>query len=188
MKQGQLLKQRLLKLKSNLFTLPNKLGAQRETLIYCCHSRDIYINRGEKKTKKKNPNWFTFHSAILCKVQLHFLQTSFNQFIGFSDLVDLWVIEIKSPWSFAHVVSQDHVNRARNSDQAARTCERFVYSTVKITRVYDYQTWPTHSRGAQRCVGFFLSWQTPIVWKARSLNSTVVWLLLSYFGRFSFGC
>ena len=53
MKQGRLLKQRLLKLKSNLFTLPNKLGAQRETLIYCCHSRDIYINREKKKRKKK---------------------------------------------------------------------------------------------------------------------------------------
>ena len=36
---------------------------------------------------------------------------------------------------------RDHVNRARN---AARTCERFVYSKVKITRPYDYQTWRTY--------------------------------------------
>ena len=52
------------------------------------------------------------------------------------------------------------MNRARNADHVARTCERFVYSTVKIIRLYDYQTWQTqllrNSRGAQRCVGFFL--------------------------------
>ena len=43
--------------------------------------------------------------------------------------------------------------RARNADHAARTSERFVYSSVKITRLYDYQTWKTisfrNSRGAQ---------------------------------------
>ena len=35
---------------------------------------------------------------------------------------------------------------AENTDQAARTCERFVYSTVKNNRMYDYQTfmWETH--------------------------------------------
>ena len=45
----------------------------------------------------------------------------------FSGLIDLWVIEIKSPGSFAHVhvVRRNHVNGARNADQAARTCERF---------------------------------------------------------------
>ena len=32
------------------------------------------------------------------------------------------------------------MNRARNADHAARTCERFVYSITKITRLYDYQT------------------------------------------------
>ena len=78
----------------------------------------------------------------------------------------------KSLWSFAHVVRGDHVNRARNADHAARTCERFVYSIVKI-RFYDYQTWLTHSQGAQRYVGFFhwlcfsnadwLNRQTPIM-------------------------
>ena len=52
------------------------------------------------------------------------------------------------------------MNRARNADHAARTCERFVYSIVKIKRLNDYQTWPTHfcrnSQIAQRIVGFFL--------------------------------
>ena len=30
----------------------------------------------------------------------------------------------KSPWCFARVVRPDHMNRARNTDHAARTCER----------------------------------------------------------------
>ena len=113
----------------------------------------------------------------------------------FSDLVDLWVIKIKkSQWSFAHVVHRDQVNRARNTDDAARTCERFVYSTVKITRLHDYQTWQTHfsrnSRGAQRFVGFF-SWlcvsdadwldrRTQITWNGGYKNSTKKrWVLVS---------
>ena len=54
----------------------------------------------------------------------------------FFDLVDFWVIKIKILWSFAHVLRRDHVNRARNADQAARVCYRFVYSIVKITRVW----------------------------------------------------
>ena len=41
----------------------------------------------------------------------------------------------------------------QNANHAARS-EKFVYSLVKITRMYDCQTWPT--RGAQRHVGFFL--------------------------------
>ena len=63
--------------------------------------------------------------------------------IRISNFVDLWVIKIKTLWSFAHAVHWDQVNRARNVDQAARTCERFVYSIVEITRLYDYQTWQT---------------------------------------------
>ena len=39
------------------------------------------------------------------------------------------------------------MNRAQNADHAARTCERFVYSIVKMTRLYDYQTWQTHFLG-----------------------------------------
>ena len=89
--------------------------------------------------------------------------TKFNRIvihmIRFSDLVDLWVIMIKSLWSFAHVVRRDQVNRSRNTDHAARTCKIFVYSIVKLTRLYDYQTWQTqscltYSRGAQRYVRF----------------------------------
>ena len=36
------------------------------------------------------------------------------------------------------------MNRSRNADHAARICEKFVYSIVKKTRLYDYQTWQTH--------------------------------------------
>ena len=37
------------------------------------------------------------------------------------------------------------MNRARNADHIARTCERFVCSKVKITIFcVDYQTWRTH--------------------------------------------
>ena len=66
-----------------------------------------------------------------------FIKKKKHHVIGFSDLVDLWVINIKSPCAFARVVRRDHVNRARNADHAARTCERFVYSIVRITRFYD---------------------------------------------------
>ena len=37
-----------------------------------------------------------------------------------SDLVDLWVIKIKSPRSFAHVVRRDHVNRASENIRKVR--------------------------------------------------------------------
>ena len=53
-------------------------------------------------------------------------------------------VKVKKHRSFAHVIRRDHVNRIRNADHAARTCERFVSSIVKITRLYDYQTWQTH--------------------------------------------
>ena len=40
-----------------------------------------------------------------------------------------------------------------------RVCEQFVYYTVKITRLHDYQTWETHfwrnSQEVQSFVGFF---------------------------------
>ena len=49
----------------------------------------------------------------------------------------------KSVWSFVHVVCWDHMNRACSTDQAVRTCEKFVYSIVKITRLHDYQMWQT---------------------------------------------
>ena len=39
------------------------------------------------------------------------------------------------------------MNRAQNADHTARTCERFVYPVVKMTRLYDYQTWQKHFLG-----------------------------------------
>ena len=111
--------------------------------------------------------------------------------IGFSDLC--WCVgnysEIKKV--FTHVVHWDHVNRARDADQAARACEIFVYSAVKVTRFFDYQTWQTYaweiSCVSQRYLCFFLDcacWvligceqQTPITlrlwaiyWKVSQLN------------------
>ena len=71
--------------------------------------------------------------------------------IGVSDLVDLWVIKIKSPWSFSRVVRQNQVNRARTADHTARTCERFVPYITKITRSYDCQTWQTFFEKFTKC-------------------------------------
>ena len=63
--------------------------------------------------------------------------------------------------SFVHVVCWDRVNRARNADHAVRTFKRFLYSIVKITRLYDHQTWQTqfvrNSQSAQRNEGFVFS-------------------------------
>ena len=41
------------------------------------------------------------------------------------------------------------MNRARNADHAARTSERFVYSMVNRTRVYDYQICQTYFLSSQ---------------------------------------
>ena len=63
-----------------------------------------------------------------------------------------WLIKIKIPWSFAHVVRRDQVNRLRNTDHAARTRDMFVYSIVKNkTRLYHYQTWQRHFEKFTRC-------------------------------------
>ena len=97
-----------------------------------------------------------------------------NMIGGFLDFVDLWIIKIKkSLLSFVHVVRWDQVN---NPDHAARTCERSVYSIVKIARLYDYRTWQTpyvekFTRCAKVCGLFldadWLSSQTPITWITR---------------------
>ena len=39
----------------------------------------------------------------------------YNHVTRFSDNVDLWIIKIKSLWSFVHVVHRDQVNRTRNT-------------------------------------------------------------------------
>ena len=72
----------------------------------------------------------------------HFLRTQYIHVIRFSDLVDLWVIKVKCLWSFARVMRRNHLNSTW--DHAARTCERFMYSVVKITRSCYYQTWSIH--------------------------------------------
>ena len=66
------------------------------------------------------------------------------------------------------------MNRTRNAHEAARTYESFVYSTVKMTRLYDYKTWPTHlfkklTRCAKACGLFFLdfAFRVLIGWEAK---------------------
>ena len=94
--------------------------------------------------------------------------------IVFSDLVDLWII--------AYGVRRDEVD----ADHAARVCEMFVYSIVKIW-LYDYQTWQTFFLGEiygvrkglwafLYCASLGSDWlgrQTPIIW------SVSVWTLFS---------
>ena len=58
--------------------------------------------------------------------------------IRFSDLVDLWVIKIK-PMIFC--ARREHKTQIKQREQAKGL---FQYSIVKITRLYDYQTWRTH--------------------------------------------
>ena len=48
-----------------------------------------------------------------------------------------------------------------NADQKVRTCGKFVSTIVKITRLFDHKTWPTHlyekfTRCAKVCGPFFL--------------------------------
>ena len=98
------------------------------------------------------------------------LSAFLNHMIGLTNLLDSWVIKIKSLWAFAHVVRRDHVNSTRNAAQAVRTCDRF----VKISRV-DYQTWPTHLfEKCTRCVkvcGLFFLVVLSRCWLPRQTNS-----------------
>ena len=70
------------------------------------------------------------------------------------------------------------MNRAQNADHTARTCERFVYPVVKITRLYDYQTWQTHFVGEihKVCKGiwsfFSLLYFLDAVWLGRQTVTT----------------
>ena len=57
----------------------------------------------------------------------------FHHVIGFSDLVDLWVIKIKKPM----ILCARSTPRTRDAEHAARTYESFVYSIVKITNMTD---------------------------------------------------
>ena len=76
-----------------------------------------------------------------------------------------------------HICSGTGLMLENSADLAARTFESFVYSIVKITRSYEYQTDDAFTRGAKG-VGFYfldsfsnadwLGRQTPIVWKESS--------------------
>ena len=82
--------------------------------------------------------WLGSYLWYTCWVEKALVQSGFIHFtvltihlIGCSDLVDLWVIRIKA---FARVVRRDHVNRARNADHAARTCEGCDCAIIKPGR------------------------------------------------------
>ena len=47
------------------------------------------------------------------------------------------IIKIKKPGILCAPVYSDLVNRAQNADPAVRTCERFVYLIVNLTRFYE---------------------------------------------------
>ena len=66
------------------------------------------------------------------------------------------------------------MKRAWNANHAVRTCERFFYSIVRMTRLYDYQTWHRHILGEndEVCKGlwaFFLdcAFQSLIGWAGK---------------------
>ena len=88
--------------------------------------------------------------------------------IGFSDLRGLWVIKIKSLWSFAHVLRGDHVNRARNAALVANysqtneivrlpnlQCFQFDLMLFRYISIIINQTWQTHFRKV--CKGLWAS-------------------------------
>ena len=53
--------------------------------------------------------------------------------------------------------SRNQVNRSRNTDHAARTCERFVYSILIITMILHGRQFLRKSRGAKGMWAFFSS-------------------------------
>ena len=63
--------------------------------------------------------------------------------IRVSASVDLLVIKIERPMILC-ARNTPRSREQRKKHRAASTCERFVYSTVKIARFYDYQKWPTY--------------------------------------------
>ena len=111
-------------------------GVHRFFFLNPCRYREIWEIQKDafiRRYQRLNPPVSSF-DADIARLVLLVVQTMV------SDLVGLWVIKIKSPCSFAHVVRRDHMKSARNAVQAARTCARFVYSRIKITKLPDYQT------------------------------------------------
>ena len=87
-----------------------------------------------------------------------------------------------SNYSYSGIDPKERTPSERSTKRRSRSenmRKAFFKSIVKVTRLYDYQTWPTHflrnSRGAQRYVGFFLNcaFRTLIGWanKLRSRGS-----------------
>ena len=66
--------------------------------------------------------------------------------------VDLWVIKIKKSMILCARGASKITWTKRETHQAARICERFVYSIVKTTWFYDY----LRTRGTKVCGLFFL--------------------------------
>ena len=116
---------------------------------------------------------YIYHSAKQRK-----LFTETFHVVGLSDLVDLWV---RKPMILCARSTRDQVNRIRYADHATRTRERFVYSIVTITRVYDYQTGQIFFEKFTRCAkvcGLF-SWLcfSNADWLSR--QTLITWLTLS---------
>ena len=95
-------------------------------------------------------------SLLLCGLAN---KTSVNTFhvIRFSDLTDLWVIKIKK----SMILCARSMSTSSEQISQREHAKRFFFNSIsKVTRLYDYQTWPTFLgkfKGAQRFVGFF-SW------------------------------
>ena len=136
---------------ASVHLLPTSYSFRANVMMREGMERNIFVCR--ECGKQEFWDKFQRHAAIVCETCPNLL----NHVIGFSDLVDLWVIKIRTPM----ILCARCTSRwTRNADRTANTCERFVHSIVKIPRVCDYQTLQTYylinSRGAQRYVGFFL--------------------------------
>ena len=112
--------------------------------------------------------------------------------IRFYDLVDLWVIKIKSLWSFARVVHQEQVNRARNADHAAKTCERFCLFCSQnnkicwLANITDMLVWEIHE--VRKGLWAFFSILYFGCWLAEQANSDHVVITLSICGFDKYHC
>ena len=112
--------------------------------------------------------------------------------IRFYDLVDLWVIKIKSLWSFARVVHREQVNRARNADHAAKTCERFCLFCSQNNKIFwlanitHMLVWEIHE--VRKGLWAFFSIVYFGCWLAEQANSDHVVITLSIYGFDKYHC
>ena len=135
------------------------------TLLIDCfiYMWQILVDRDSQKLNKRLRSW-----TVICVIGI-FRPRWF---------VSNW--DKKSIWSFARVVRRDQVIRARHVDHTATTCDMFVYSIVKITRLHDYQTWPTHNcfRNSRVRKGFwafsFLMFFSDADWLSR--QTLITWI------------